>query len=116
MFTSIEWHLYILLSRQGGNKVIGLKDHSDLAITHPGQAPFRHVCNIKTINYHLPARWRIQSGNNTQQRTLPRARRTNKRDKLALSNLKTDSLQDNKTFSPQWQTFGDIPYIHYYHR
>ena len=74
--------------------MIRLKHEADLAPAQHRHLVFAQAGDVFTIDQHLPARRRVQSGQQAQQSAFAAARGSHDRRKLALGNVEIDTLED----------------------
>jgi hypothetical protein len=88
-------HHRILKRREFGQKMVELKDESDVTIPESGQLGSRPFEDILAVEQHLTSRGRIQGTEKMEQCALSRTRRTYDRDEVSASNFEIDVFEDD---------------------
>ena len=89
-------HLDILLRRQCGNQLKGLKDESDLLHPDSGPLVLTHGSQVLSIEVHRARTGPVQSGQQPQQRCLSASGRSQNCQEIARLKIKGDILQDRE--------------------
>src|SRR5262249_10701026 len=88
-------HHRILKRREFGQKMVELKDESDVTVPESGQLGSSTFEDIFAVEEHLTTRGRIQGTEKMQQCALSGTRRTYDRDEVSASNFEIDVFEDD---------------------
>src|SRR5262249_14847358 len=104
----IERNLNILLRCQGGDQVIHLKDHADLAVADRGQFPLTHPGNIDAVDEHPAGSWAVKAGDYAEQGGFTRAGGSQHGHNLAMSDAETYTVENGDPRLSERQYLGNV--------
>src|SRR5256885_696557 len=90
-----------------------LKHEPDLLAAQPGQRIFVEPRDVHAVDEHLTRSRRVEAGDQTEQRRLPAARRSNDREELSAGDLKRERMQDRERFSAARHRFRDFSQLNH---
>lgn len=91
-----EGHLNILTCRQGRDQLKGLEDEADFLASQPGAGVLVQSGEVDAIQDDAPVRGAIEAGEESQERGLAAAGRTDDRQETTGLKREADILQDNE--------------------
>ena len=100
-------HLDVLDGGERRHQVEELEHEADLLAAQPGQCVFVEACDLGAANRDRAARRGIEAGNQSEQRRLAAARRTDDRQAAPLRDVEIEGMQDRQRLAAACDRLAD---------
>src|SRR5262249_45882716 len=86
--------LDVLVRGEDREQVVELEDEADASRPPPGQLALRHGRDVLVADVDVAAGWRVEPGDQVEERRLPRPGRAHEGEEVALGDVEGELLQD----------------------